>query len=171
MPAPRPAAKFWLILLVAAWLTAAAGGAAYWVLRGPRVAAHVRFETPRQAAESFYKCLGAGHTADVLACVVADSRQQEFAVGLVDAVEAGLDPADLSVIPPFDADAALGADGDLATLTPASPAADRPGELVLRREGGGWRVDLLETGGLTPEQAGAFLARLRAATAPPPGAE
>ena len=69
------------------------------------------------------------------------------------------------MIPPFDAGAALDVDGDVARLTAASPDADRPADLVLRRGDGGWRVDLLETSGLTAEQADAFLARLRAAVA------
>ncbi len=157
-------AKLLFLAVAAVWLVAAIALGGWWLARGPTVADHVDLGGPGEAVSSFAMCLRAGHRGDVLACVVGEVEQQRLAAGFGDAVAAGLDADDLTQLPLLDVtDATVSIDGDRATVTPAGDADDRPAEFVVVQDGGRWRVDLLQTLGLSAGQADELATRLRSA--------
>ena len=160
-----------LLVALAAWLLVVAVSAGLWFSRGPGSTdgVHVGLATPREAVTTFLNCLGAGHADDVLACVVNRPDDQRLGLGLADAVEGGLAPGDITLLPAGEAaalsEATLEESGGAATLTlPSRPDGEARRFVLERAADGNWRVDLLASTGLTPEQAEAFLDRLRAAT-------
>jgi hypothetical protein len=145
------------------WLVAAGGVATWWIQRGPSVAEHVDLSGPREAVASFAMCLTAGHRADVIGCVIQEAEQQQLATGFVDAVAAGLDADDLTQLPMLEVETAtVESDGDTARVV-TGDGDGRPSSFTVRRVGGVWRIDLLETMNLRPDEAQALATRLRSA--------
>ena len=164
-----PTRRYLILAGVALWLAAAGAVGAYF-LRDGRVG-KLDLSNPRDAAAQFADCLRMGSVGGVVGCVVQDDVQHDLAGQLAAIVAAGMDPADLTLLPAPDAGrlaaAKITVDGDTAKIElPPDPQAvvERPRTIFLRRGGGRWRVDLLATTGMSGDEARAYLERLASAT-------
>ena len=158
-----------ILIVIAAWAVAAAATGWYFFRDGR--GGRLDLSNPRDAAAQFVECLTKGSVGGVIGCVVRDDVQEDLARQLADIVDAGMAARDLTLLPVPAADrlaaASVAVDGDVARIElPPDPEAvvERPRTLVLRRGGGRWRVDLLATTGMSPDEARAYLQRLAGAT-------
>ena len=157
-----------VIVAALAWVLGIAA-VGWFLLRDGRLD-HLDLTSPRDAAAGFYECLREGDAAGMVACVVAGPSQERLAEALAGATAAGLDAADLTLLPsPDPADLAAAevvVEGDSARVVfPANDGGvERPTTLHLERDGRTWRVDLLRTTAMTADDATAYAARLATAT-------